>query len=175
MTPSSVNEGGLINLGFLLGVAHRGRRRVWEAQLSDLGVSPPQAALLRLVSRRPGGGIRELAGHMVNDPMIVQRLADTLVGKGLLETRADPTDARRRPLYLTAAGMQLAAIIIDRAAHAEQQLKVHLGQDTYVALMNALSRLVESDRPGEKKSSATDSAYAPTRASREGHQASNRS
>ncbi len=158
MTSSSANEDGLVGLGFLLGVAHRGRRRVWEAQLSDIGVSPPQAALLRLVNRRPGGGIRELARHLVNDPMVVQRLADTLVDKGLLETRADPTDARRRPLYLTAAGQQLAAIIIDRAAHAEQQLKVHLGQDTYLALMDALSRLVASDGPGAKRPSDTDAA-----------------
>lgn len=156
MTSSFASDDGLVGLGFLLGVAHRGRRRAWEAELSDLGISPPQAALLRLVSRHPGGGIRELARRMVNDPMIVQRLAGTLIDKGLLETHADPTDARRRPLYLTVAGEQLAAITVDRAAHVEQQLEVGLGQGTYVALMDALSRLVENDRPGEKESSVTD-------------------
>jgi DNA-binding MarR family transcriptional regulator len=158
VTAPFTDEDRLVGLGFLLGVAHRGRRRVWEAQLSDLGISPPQAALLRLVSRRPGGGIRELARHMVNDPMIVQRLADTLVDKGLVETRADPTDARRRPLYLTVVGKQLAAVIIDRAADAEQQLKVRLGGDSYISLMDALSRLVEIDRLDDKGSSAPGTA-----------------
>lgn len=148
MTSAFPNKDGLVGLGFLLGVAHRSRRRAWEAQLSDLGVSPPQAALLRLVTQRPGGGIRELARDMVNDPMIVQRLADTLVDRGLLETRADPTDARRRPLYLTAAGQELVAIIIERAAHDEQQIKVQLGQRTYEALMKGLQCLVDSDRRG---------------------------
>uniref|UniRef100_UPI003982FE3F hypothetical protein n=1 Tax=Lapillicoccus sp. TaxID=1909287 RepID=UPI003982FE3F len=33
-------------LGFLLGAAHRTRRRVWEATLVDLDLTAPQAAAL---------------------------------------------------------------------------------------------------------------------------------
>ena len=97
--PSAGDNHGRSGLGFLLGVTHRERRRAWESQLADLHITAPQAALPRLVSGHPGRGIRLLARKLATDLMNVQRLADSLAHRQLLETRVDPADARRRPLY----------------------------------------------------------------------------
>ena len=48
-------------VGFLLGVAHRARRRAWEADLADLDLTAPQAAVLRRIAAQPGIGVRRLA------------------------------------------------------------------------------------------------------------------
>jgi hypothetical protein len=36
-------------------------RGAWEEKIADLGLTAPQAALLRAVAQRPGSGLRELA------------------------------------------------------------------------------------------------------------------
>lgn len=149
-TPSAGDNHGPAGLGFLLGVAHRERRRAWEAQLADLHITAPQAALLRLVSSHPGRGIRQLARKLATDPMNVQRLADSLADRQLLETRVDPADARRRPLYPTTAGQRLAAVITDRAARAEKHLADQLGSDTYKVLLDGLTQLAHDDRQSQQ-------------------------
>jgi hypothetical protein len=88
--PSAGDNHGPSGLGFLLGVTHRERRRAWEAQLADLHITAPQAALPRLVSGHPGRGIRQLVRKLATDLMNVQRLADSLAHRQLLETRVDP-------------------------------------------------------------------------------------
>jgi DNA-binding MarR family transcriptional regulator len=79
--------------------------------------------------------------------MNIQRIAETLRAAGLCEARQDANDARRRPLYPTAEGQQLADTVARRADDAEQQLCVALGSEHYVALMSELQRLVAHDDP----------------------------
>jgi len=133
-------------LGFLLGVAHRARRRAWEAKLADLGLTAPQAALLRLIAAQPGGVVRRLARDLGTDPMNVQRVAETLIAAGLCEQRHDPSDARRRPLYPTDKGSQHAGAVARRAKSAERDLVEALGADCYHALLAGLQTLVDHDR-----------------------------
>jgi DNA-binding MarR family transcriptional regulator len=130
-----VTPGGV---GFLLGVAHRSSRRAWEATIADLGLTAPQAALLRLVAARPGSGVRQLARELSTDAMNVQRLAETLIAAGLCEARRDPTDARRRPLHPSAEGRRRAQVLARRAEAVEQDLLDALGADRYQALVVAL-------------------------------------
>jgi DNA-binding MarR family transcriptional regulator len=148
--PSTGDNHGRSRLGFLLGVTHRERRRAWEAQLADLHITAPQAALPRLVSGHPGRGIRLLARKLATDLMNVQRLADSLAHRQLLETRVDPPDARRRPLYPTTAGQLLAVVITDRAVRAEKHLADQLGSDTYKMLLDGLTRLTHDDRQSQQ-------------------------
>ena len=44
------------SLGFHLGQAHRAVREIWEERLADLGLSGPQAVVLRAVGRAPLAG-----------------------------------------------------------------------------------------------------------------------
>jgi len=137
-------------LGFLLGVAHRTRRRAWEAELTDLGLTAPQAALLRLVVAQPGRGVRRLASELRTDPMNVQRVAVTLIAAGLCEHRRDPDDARRRPLHPTDAGIRRSAALADRARRAEQELFGALGPERYHDLCNGLLALVHHDQDQDR-------------------------
>ncbi len=134
-------------LGFLLGIAHRERRRSWEACIADLSLTAPQAAVLRLVTCNPGRGVRALARRLATDPMNVVRLVDSLVERQLIEVRPDPTDARRRPLYPTTTGQDLASVIITRAAHDEGQVASRLGPEAYSSLVDGLTELIRTHRP----------------------------
>ncbi len=133
-------------LGFLLGIAHRARRRVWEADLADLELTAPQAALLGLVAAQPGSGVRRLARDLGTDPMNIQRIARTLIASGLCESRQDPDDARRRPLYPTGNGRQQAQTVARRALDAERHLLEALGPVCYQALLAGLCALADCDR-----------------------------
>ncbi|MHB8457785.1 MAG: MarR family winged helix-turn-helix transcriptional regulator [Acidimicrobiales bacterium] len=133
-------------VGFLLGVAHRAQRRAWEAELADLDLTAPQAALLRLIAAQPGSGVRRLARDLGTDPMNAQRVAETLLSAGLCEPRQDPSDARRRPLYPTEKGRHLARAVAHRAERAEQDLIEALDAERYHALLAGLGALVDHDR-----------------------------
>lgn len=128
-------------VGILLGLAHRARRRAWEARLSDLDLTAPQAALLRLVAAEPGYGVRNLACQLGTDPMNVQRISETLVTAGLCETRRDPLDGRRRPLHPTDEGCRRAAIVTQRGVEAERELARSLGGERYRTLLTELRAL----------------------------------
>lgn len=144
--PAPAAGADLPGVGYLLGVAHRARRRAWEADLADLGLTAPQAAVLRLLAARPGTGVRGLSRALVTDPMNAQRIAATLVAAGLCEVRRDPDDGRRRPLHLTDAGRRLAHLVTNRAEAAERRLATALGAKEYAALSTVLRRLVEMER-----------------------------
>jgi DNA-binding MarR family transcriptional regulator len=136
---------GLEGVGFLLGAAHRARRRQWEACLADLGLTAPRAAVLRLVTADPGRGVRYLAGRLGTDPMNAQRIIETLIADGLCELRRDSGDARRRPVYPTASGRRLACRVARRAEEAERALAALLGEAAYRTLTAALRTLAERD------------------------------
>lgn len=136
----------LKGLGFLLGVAHRARRRAWEAELADLDMTAPQAALLRLIAAEPGHGVRQLARRLETDPMNVRRVAESLIASGLCEARRDPGDARRRPLYPTEQGSRRAGAITERAGRAEAGLLRALGHERYHELLATLAELADHDR-----------------------------
>lgn len=138
-------ELGLDGVGFLLGAAHRARRRQWEARLADLGLSAPQAAILRLITAEPGCGVRHLARRLGTDPMNAQRIVESLVAAGLCQSRRDPKDARRRPLHPTSRGRGLARSVEDRAQRAEQSLADALGEERYRSLTGALRALIDHD------------------------------
>lgn len=148
---SPVDDGEVApaGVGFLLGVAHRARRRAWEAAIADLGLTAPQAALLRLVVARPGSGVRQLARELSTDPMNVQRLAETLISSGLCEARHDATDGRRRPLHPSAEGRRLAQSLARRADLAEKDLLDALGAERYQALVAGLRAVAAVGSPSE--------------------------
>jgi DNA-binding MarR family transcriptional regulator len=135
-------------VGFLLGMAHRARRRAWEANLADLGLTAPQAAVLRLVAARPGSGVRHLARALGTDPMNSRRIAEALIADGLCEARHDPLDARRRPLHLSPRGQQLAGEVSRRARQDEDRVRAELGTRRYGQLLEMLRVLAATEQSG---------------------------
>ena len=130
-------------LGFRLGRVHRMVRDAWAEIISDLGLSPPLAAVLRAVCEWPGSGLRELARHMGTDVMNVRRLADRLADLGLVRSAADATHRQRRAVVPTDAGISLAGEIAARAAAWDRDLSELLGTADLQQLHQLLARLEE--------------------------------
>ncbi len=77
-------------------------RGVFARRVADLGLTPPQALILRLLGRpRP---MKELAATMLFDPSYVTTLVDGLEERGLAERRPDPADRRIKLIATTSAG-----------------------------------------------------------------------
>ncbi len=133
-------------IGFLLGVAHRARRRRWESELADLGLTAPQAAVLRVVAAQPGLGVRSVARQLGTDPMNAQRIAESLIAEKLCEAGRDPFDSRRRPLTVTDEGARIAAEVSIRARQSELTIAETLGRGVYDTVTEALRTLISFDK-----------------------------
>ena len=128
-------------LGFRMGRAHRSLREAWGERIADLGLSPPQAAMLRAICEQPGSGLRELARRVRTDPMNAKRLADHLEQVGLVRSMTDPSHRQRRDLAPTEAGLVLAKQVAERAAVWERRLSRLFGEAQLGQLQSLLQRL----------------------------------
>ena len=128
-------------LAFRLGRAHRALREVWEVEIADLGLSPPQARMLRAVCEWPGSGLRELAGRLRVDATHAKHLADSLEGLDLVRSERDPRHRQRRLLCPTAEGLALAEELNRRAAAWQRRLSRLLGAADLAELHRLLDRV----------------------------------
>ena len=154
MPPTSAPNGGTVErpaagalesgLGFRLGRAHRILRDGWERQIADLGLTPPQAAMLRAACEWRGSGLRELARRTHTDPMNVKRLADHLERAGLVRSVPDPDHRQRRVLEPTPEGLAIAAELTGRAAAWGQRLSDLIGADDIAQIHALLDRLEQA-------------------------------
>lgn len=131
-------------LGFMLGSAHRSLRSAWEQYIADLGVSAPQALVLRIVAETSGLGLRELARRMHTDAMNAKRLADALEDGGLVRSKDDPAHRQKRLLCVTDEGRAMAARLVGRAEAWDVHLAERLGGEALVHLRTLLTTLVEA-------------------------------
>ena len=128
-------------LGFRLGRAHRILREAGERRIADLGLTPPQAAMLRASCEWRGCGLRELARRTHTDPMNAKRLADHLERDGLVRSVTDPDHRQRRVLEPTPEGLAIAAELTGRAAAWGQRLSDLVGADDITRIQGLLDRL----------------------------------
>ena len=146
-------------LGFRVSRVARSLRLSWAESLSPLGVSPPQAAVLRSLLLHDRTGVRALARMLATDPMNVKHLADNLEARGLVASAADPADRRTRCLTLTAQGRQLAGqvgLLVDRQ---ERWLEARLGAEGVEALSAALGTLEAVLQGGPHDAAAWDERH----------------
>lgn len=74
---------------------------------SELGVTGPQRLALRILGRVPGLSARDLAGTLHLHPSTLTGVLRRLEARGFVRREADPDDARRAKLTLTATGKAL--------------------------------------------------------------------
>lgn len=108
-------------------------------RVTAVGVTPPQAGLLRVVAAEPGRTQQAVSGQLGLLPSRLVTLVDELEGQGLIERRRDPKDRRNSALYVTDAGRAMLADI-GRAAQAH-------GED-FLAPLNKADRATLSDLLG---------------------------
>jgi DNA-binding MarR family transcriptional regulator len=72
--------------------------------MAELGLTPAQAGLLRLVALEPGQSQQAVAAKLGTPPSRLVLLVDALEERGLLERRRNDRDRRHYALHLTPAG-----------------------------------------------------------------------
>jgi DNA-binding MarR family transcriptional regulator len=122
-----------------LSMSHMRERFI--AIVTELELSPPQAHALKVL--RPGNPIamRELANGLHCDPSNITGIVDRLEARGLVERRAAPGDRRIKTLVLTAGGVQLRGLLLDRLSEPPPAIAA-LGADEQRLLHDLLRRIV---------------------------------
>jgi DNA-binding MarR family transcriptional regulator len=101
---SKVAGGGQI--AFLLTQVGAQAAMRFAERLAPLGLTPPQAGLLRAVGTEPGRSQQALATQLGVLPSRLVALIDELEHDGLLERRPNPDDRRHHAVHLTDAGKE---------------------------------------------------------------------
>lgn len=113
------------------------RRRADVRPLVPLGL----VGMLMQIDRLPTGcHARELAARTGLDPSTVSRAIASLVGLGLVERGADPTDMRARVLTVTPDGRAALAEIFDWYGGVLDRALADWTPDEIAALSEALGR-----------------------------------
>jgi DNA-binding MarR family transcriptional regulator len=95
----------------MIGYAVR-RAQIWMMQdlrrsLKDLGITPAQFSVLRVIAANPGLSQARVADALAIERARLVQMIDHLEAAGWLERTRSPTDRRSHALQLTAAGAQL--------------------------------------------------------------------
>lgn len=150
---SSRAPGGRVALeesvGFRLGRLVRVRRERWATQLRALGLTPPQAAIMRETRDREGQALRALARTLHTDAMSVKRCVDELESRGWLLTTTRDDDRRVREVNLTRAGHELMSRLDELASAHELHLRHQLAPAHYELLLTVLEAMERAEGIGD--------------------------
>ncbi|WP_051898475.1 MarR family winged helix-turn-helix transcriptional regulator [Sciscionella sediminilitoris] len=91
-------------LPYLLRRAHSRAEALFVDIMCVDELTPRQITLLTVSAQHPGATMSELAEVAAIDLNTTSALVRKLLGKGLLERRHCPTDARARPIHITENG-----------------------------------------------------------------------
>jgi DNA-binding MarR family transcriptional regulator len=127
--------------GLLFQLALGNRSRL-VAALDGLGLTFPQAHLLRLLAPEAPMPMHELAARLVCDASNVTGLADRLEARGLIERRSDAHDRRVKALALTAAGEAVRDEVI-RVMNTPPPAIAGLARADQLALRTILRRALD--------------------------------
>ncbi len=112
-------------------------------RIAPLGLTPPQAGILRAIAADEGLSQRELSKLLGILPSRLVTLVDELEALGLLERRSDPEDRRAHALHLSAAGRQLLERLAQAAKSHNQALCAALNERERRALAGLLARIAD--------------------------------
>ena len=139
--PMGGADGPPIGIHFLLAQLGAHAAEQFAARVAALGLTPPQAGLLRALAVRPGVSQQALAQHLRTQPSRIVALVDDLEGRRLVERRPDPRDRRLHALHLTPDGQELLRQIGQLAMQHEDATCAPLDHDERSLLRSLLERL----------------------------------
>jgi DNA-binding MarR family transcriptional regulator len=103
----------------------------WSAAFSDVGLTPPQAFMLRLVLDQPGLSQRELADAMTIARPTATRVLDGLERRKLIKRHAGEADAREQRIHPTADADAIRAELNAASGNVTRRLKQLLGPQVF--------------------------------------------
>lgn len=95
------------NINYLLRRAHSRADQLFNEMMSELGVTPRQAALLYGVEHHSGGSISKLTQLTGMDRGTLSEMVPRLVRRGLITQSRAESDGRAMALALTAQGREV--------------------------------------------------------------------
>jgi DNA-binding MarR family transcriptional regulator len=110
----------------------------------ELGLTPSDAGVLRLLGRTPGLSQRSLADRLGAVPSRVVPLIDSLEARGLVARVRSSTDRRNYELRLTAEGMLVLGELRGIAERHEAELLAPLTSEQSAQLGSLLARLASA-------------------------------
>ncbi len=128
-------------IGFLLTQLGALAADLFAAKTRELGITPAEAGVLRIVGRQAGINQRELAERLGLAPSRMVALIDSLQAGGLVVRSRSATDRRNQELQLTEQGRGLLANLRTVAEAQEAQIAEGLDPADRVHLYELLLRL----------------------------------
>jgi DNA-binding MarR family transcriptional regulator len=111
----------------------------------DIGLTPSDAGVLRLLDRAPGLSQRALADRLGAVPSRVVPLIDSLQDRGLVERERSSTDRRTYELRLSAEGRRVLHQLHGIAEAHEAELLASLTDGQRAQLRDLLAQLVAAN------------------------------
>ena len=141
--PPSREDARPPGVAFLLAQLGAHAAGAFAERLAPLGLTPPQAGVLRQLAASPGVNQRELAEALrMHAPRLVP-LIDEMQAAGLVERERDPADRRNHVLSLTAGGRQALARVRTVARAHDRALTAALSDAERAQLADLLARLAD--------------------------------
>ncbi|MEJ0059322.1 MAG: MarR family winged helix-turn-helix transcriptional regulator [Terricaulis sp.] len=125
-------------------LSNRVSRAIAQRYADAFDLTIPEWRVIAVLGRRPGLTAKEIAEATDMDKVAISRAVSRLVAAKRVAARADPDDARRQPLELTAAGAAVHAQIAPVALECERRLLATLGARDKQTLDALLDRLLET-------------------------------
>ena len=116
-------------LGYLLRQAAAAHRLAMERALSDIGVTPPQFLILRLLAETPGSSSSDVARMASLTTATVSVIVANLKRLGALRSSPHAVHGRIQQLNVTDDGKTLLVACMERAARVEADLQAGLSAD----------------------------------------------
>lgn len=137
-SPGRSRRHSMGGVAFLLAQVGQHAADMFAERISSVGLTPPQAGILRAISQEPGQSQQALGTHLGLLPSRVVAFIDDLEERGCLERRRNPTDRRLHSLHLTPHGEELMKKLSALAREHEHQLTAGLSPQQRSALQEAL-------------------------------------
>jgi DNA-binding MarR family transcriptional regulator len=115
----------------------------FAAGTKELGLTPAQVGVLRILRNRPGLSQRGLAEVLGSAPSRVVALIDGLQSAGLVERRRSTSDRRNHELALTGDGAATLGKVRAVAEAHEREITQGLSPDDYDDLARLLNKLAQ--------------------------------
>jgi len=130
-------------VAFLLSQLGSRSAQVFANMLKPLGLSPPDAGILRLLGHSPGISQQELAGRLGMHASRLVSFIDAMEERGLVARQANESDRRIYSLQLTRAGREMLEAIGRVARAHDEAICAPLSEEERVQLGGLLKKLAQ--------------------------------
>src|SRR5581483_5700459 len=139
--PGAGKRGERGHIGYLLRQAQAAARLTLERSLADLGLTPPQFAVLTMLNAYPGLSGADVARVALLTPQTVGVIIGNLERDGAIKKTRHPVHGRILQWTLTRRGSDLLEKCRRRVDAVEQRLVAGLGTQAEATIRRWLSRI----------------------------------